>query len=174
MTTPGTTELLQGRARGLGKRFIAARSLTRKIRTPVWVGIALALRPRAGIGALALSDPLPVATSLRSPAAFTLFAGSITAVGCPLSPPPGSRATGRAAIAAEWVQRLEGLITTLQKTEPVAQTPRDVLNQSRFAATLRWAHGESLLPYGQVSLRRDNFAARRFYSSAALPSCGNS
>ena len=95
----------------------------------------------AGCGTLTFANTLPIATSLCSSAAFTLFTGPITTVRCPPTPAAGRRPARRTAIAAERVPRPEALLATFQKTEAIAKTPWDVLHRSRFSVTLRWAHG---------------------------------
>ena len=172
MTTAGTTELLQGRASGLGKSFITARPPAAKIAHRWRVGIALVTAARAGIGALALADPLSVAARLSSPAALALFARPITAVGGPLPPATGSCTAGRTAITDERVPRLEDLLTTLQKTDATPQTPSDVLHQSRLSARLRWAHGESLAPSWSSLVAKRQLRSEAFLFLAAPPSCG--
>ena len=132
------------------------------------MGIALALRLRATSSALAFAEPLAIATSLCSSAAFAQLTGPITAVRCPPPPTASSRAARRTAVAAKRVPRAEALLATFQKTNAIGKTPGGVLHKRSFSVTLRWAHWEYQLPAGQVSLRSDNFAARRFYSTAAL------
>jgi hypothetical protein len=164
-TAACTTELLQGRAGGLGERLVTARPLAKRIFSLIRVGIALAIADRTGFRLLPLADSLPVAASLSPSAAPALFAASITAVGGPLSPAARGRSAFRTAVSAKRMTRLEDPLTALQKTDAAARTRRGALHESRTAATLRWAQGELLLPAGQVSLRSAYFAARRFYSS---------
>jgi len=175
LTAGDATELLPGRARGLGERFITAWPPAAEFPGLFRVGIALALdfaaAGRVASGPLAFTHPLPVAAGLFPATALPLFAGPITAVRRLLSPPPRRFTTSRTAIAGQRVPRTERLLAAFQQTDAATQSPRKGLHPADGSITLRLGHGEVMLPAGQVSLRSANFAARRLIHPPFI-SCG--
>ena len=149
--------------------MITARTLATRIRIVLKVGIALARVRRAGFGRFTCANSLTVPASLGTTATFTLLAGPIATVRP--SPPPkiGSGTAGRTAVTTKRMKRPEGLFTTFQQTKATPQSTRADLQRPRFLTTLRWGHGESLLPDGSSLVAKRQLRGEALSSNAAIP-----
>ena len=154
LTAHRATELLPRRAGGYRELFVAAWPVTERIFACRGIGIALATFVRGVVRCPLCPNGGPITPCLFSATLLAVRAGAITTVSRPLPPTTGCRFTVQTAIAAQGVRRTKRPFTALQQTDTKSRVPRNLLHPPRCSINLRLAHGELLLPGGQVSLRR--------------------